>query len=106
MTKKTITFLIITFSCYGVFAQERSLSKGMRIIKTTKIKKQVYKLDAYQKMNQAVVIIEGENITVDFNNAILQGSNSTLAMAKNPDEFFGIAVLIKNSKKITIKNLK
>ena len=106
MTKKTITLLILTFACYGVIAQERSLSKGMRITKTTKIKKQVYKLDAYQKMDQAVVIIEGENITVDFNNAVLQGSNSNLATTKNPDEFFGIAVLVKNSKKVTIKNLK
>jgi len=106
MTKKTITLLIITFACFGIFAQEKSISKGMRITKTTKIKKQVYKLDAYQKMDQAVVIIEGENITVDFNNAILQGSNTNLGTGKNPDEFFGIAVLIRNSKKITIKNLK
>ena len=66
-----------------VYLHRKILSKGMRITKTTKIKKQIYKLDAYQKMDQAVVVIEGENITVDFNNAVLQGSNSSLLRSKS-----------------------
>lgn len=86
----------------GLYAQEKLLTKNMKITRSAKIKKQVYKLDAFSAMDQALVVIEGENITVDFNNAVLQGSNGH----KNPDEFFGVAVLIRNSKKITIKNLK
>ena len=51
---------------------------------------------------KSVIIIEGNNITVDFNNSVLKGSNAK----KNPDEFFGVAILIKGGKNITIKNLK
>src|SRR4030095_954522 len=50
----------------------------------------------------ALIIIEGNNITVDFNNAVLKGSN----LKKNPDEFFGVAILIRSGNNITIKNLK
>ncbi|TAL45403.1 MAG: hypothetical protein EPN92_07505, partial [Chitinophagaceae bacterium] len=94
MTKKIILLPVIIFTCFFIYAQEKPLVKGMKITKTTRIKKQVYKLDAFDKMDQAVVIIEGENITVDFNNITLRGSNTI----KNPDEFFGVAVLIQNSK--------
>ena len=102
MTKKIILLPVIIFTCFFIYAQEKPLVKGMKITKTTRIKKQVYKLDAFDKMDQAVVIIEGENITVDFNNITLRGSNTI----KNPDEFFGVAVLIQNSKNVTVKNLK
>lgn len=82
--------------------QERPISKGMKITKSTKIRKQSYKIDASGSLDQPVIIVEGDNITVDFNNATLQGSVS----AKNPDEFFGVAVLIRNSKNVTIRNLR
>lgn len=83
-------------------AQDKTIVKGMKITQSVKIKRQVYKLDASLKMDEGVIVIEGDNIIVDFNNAILNGSNSK----KKPDEFFGVAVLIKNGKNITIKNLK
>jgi len=53
-------------------------------------------------MEEAVIIIEGNNIIIDFNNAALKGSNKT----ERPDEFTGTAILIRNSKNVTIKNLK
>ncbi len=53
-------------------------------------------------LNEPVIIVEGNNITIDFNNSTLQGSNRK----KNPDEFFGVAILIQNSKNVIIKNLK
>ncbi|MEJ0106284.1 MAG: hypothetical protein WDO19_28665 [Bacteroidota bacterium] len=61
----------------------------------------MYKIDGNDNLAQPVILIEGNNITVDFKNAILKGSNTH----KNPDEFFGVAVLIQNSKKVTVKNL-
>ena len=75
----------------------------MVITSDTKIKKAVYKLDAFQNSSEPVILIEGYRVTVDFNNATLQGSNSK----KNPDEFFGVAILISShSTNVTIKNLK
>ncbi len=102
MTKKIILLLTVSFLFIHARAQEKLLTKGMKITRSVKITKQLYKLDASQKMEEGAIVIEGNDITVDFNNAMLTGSNSK----KNPDEFFGIAILIKSGKNITIKNLK
>jgi parallel beta-helix repeat protein len=84
-------------------AQEKLLKKGMIITGNTKIKKGIYKIDANQNLDQPVILIEGYKVTVDFNNATLQGSN----VQKNPDEFFGVAIVISSkSTNVTIKNLK
>jgi len=102
MTKKII-LLLLSFICFiQNNAQDKTLVKGMKITRSVKIKKQVYKLDASMKLDESLIVIEGDNIIVDFNNAVLTGSNAK----KNPDDFFGVAILIKNGKNITIKNLK
>ncbi|MCG2614950.1 right-handed parallel beta-helix repeat-containing protein [Terrimonas sp. NA20] len=49
----------------------------------------------------AAIVIEGNDITVDFNGAVLQGSSDV----SNPDRFTGIAVEIRNSNKVTVRNL-
>jgi parallel beta-helix repeat protein len=82
-------------------AQEKTLEKGMVINSSTKIKKAVYKLDGDENLTQPVLLIEGNDITIDFNNATLNGSNSKA----KPDQYFGLAVFIRNSKNITLKNL-
>jgi parallel beta-helix repeat protein len=102
MTKKIILLSLVIALCLRSQSQEKPLTKGLKISKSVKIKKQTYKLDAPESMDGALIIIEGNNITVDFNNAILKGSN----LKKNPDEFFGVAILIRSGNNITIKNLK
>src|SRR5688572_20819934 len=102
MTKKIILLsLIITSGLYSI-AQEKVLTKGLKITRSLKVKKQTYRLDAPLSMEGAVIVIEGNNITVDFNNSVLKGSNAK----KDPDRFFGVAIFIKGGKNITIKNLK
>lgn len=73
----------------------------MKISRSGKVLKKEYKLDGLSDNDKPVVLIEGENITIDFNQAVLQGSNQKL----RPDEFFGVAILIRNGRNITIKNL-
>jgi parallel beta-helix repeat protein len=102
MTKKIILFSLVILVYSFSYSQEKSLTKGLKITRSVKIKKQTYRLDAFQSLDQSVITIEGNNITVDFNNSILRGSNTK----KNPDEFFGVAIFIKGGKNITIKNLK
>jgi len=102
MTKKIILLSLVIASCSYSIGQEKLISKGLKISKSVKIKKQTYKLDAPTSMEEALLIIEGDNITVDFNNAVLKGNN----LKKNPDEFFGVAILIRSGNNITIKNLK
>ena len=96
-------FLILFLLLPGFIpnAQELSIKKGMKITKSVKIRKATYKIDAIADLKQPVIVIEGKNIIIDFNNAILKGSNSK----KLPDEFFGLAIIIRNSKNVTVKNL-
>ncbi|HEX6847112.1 MAG TPA: right-handed parallel beta-helix repeat-containing protein [Chitinophagaceae bacterium] len=102
MTKKSILLSLVIASFLCGQGQEKPLTKGLRITKSVKIKKQTYKLDAPVSPDAGLIVIEGNNITVDFNNAVLRGSN----FKKKPDEFFGVAILIRSGNNITIKNLK
>ncbi|MBS1653536.1 MAG: right-handed parallel beta-helix repeat-containing protein [Bacteroidetes bacterium] len=100
---KKILFMISVCLLTGLFlqAQEKGLKNGMLLNRSVKIRKAVYKIEA-DSAKQAVIIIEGNNIVIDFNNAVLQGNGKK----GRPDEFTGVAILIKNGKNITIKNLK
>jgi len=93
---------IILLVPFIVFSQGKAIVKGMKISKSVTVKKGNYKIDADDNFQKPVLIIEGNNITVDFSNTVLKGSNTK----KNPDEFFGAAIIIQNSKNVTIKNLK
>jgi hypothetical protein len=102
MIKKIIVVFIFVWAGAMASAQEKSLAKGMKITRSVKIKKAAYRIDAATDLSKPVLIIEGKNITVDFNNITLKGSNRE----KDPDKFFGTAIIIRNSENITIKNLK
>jgi len=110
MNKKILPALLLIIVSFALSAQvhkaslsEKVLRKGMVITSDIKIKRAFYKLDADQNLSEPVILVEGYRVTVDFNNATLQGSNSK----KNPDEFFGVAIVISShSANVTIKNLK
>lgn len=102
MIKRILTILVLLLWFTKLGAQDKPLLSGMKITKSVKIKKGIYKLDATENLESPVVLIEGNNIVIDFNNTELKGSNK----AKNPDEFFGVAILIRNRKNVTIRNLK
>lgn len=98
--KLAATFLLVLTMVFAQ-AQEKNIIKGMKISRSTKIKKQLYSIDAGVSLSNPVIVIEGNNIIIDFSNASLKGSNSK----KQPDEFFGVAITVQNSKNVTIKNL-
>jgi len=101
MIRKLCVLLFAVFLSMCLSAQEKALAKGITITRTTKIKRATYKLDA-DSVNPAVIVIEGNDIIVDFNNAELKGSSR----ARRPDEYSGICIIIRNSRNITIKNLR
>ncbi|MGG9963669.1 right-handed parallel beta-helix repeat-containing protein [Ferruginibacter sp. SUN106] len=78
-----------------------TLQKGMIIKTSVQIKKDRYLINGGDSLKSPVIIIEGNNITVDFNNALLQGSNNKIY----PNEFYGQAILVKGNN-ITIKNAR
>ncbi len=102
MTKKIWFLLFFCLAITQLPAQKKKLFQGKMITHTVKIKNGVYRLDAPNDPGTSVIIIEGDNITVDFRESILQGTN----MATNPDEFAGTGIWIKGGKNITLKNFK
>ncbi len=52
-------------------------------------------------LSQPVLTIEGDGITVDFGGALLIGSSNDSL----PDSFSGLAIRVRNSKNITLRNL-
>jgi len=77
------------------------LLKGMRITESTAIRSGVYNFQS-DSLGAPILTIEGNNITIDFLDVIMDGATA----GKTPDSFKGLAILIKNGKNITIKNLK
>lgn len=77
------------------------LKKGMTISKSIIVSQKIFNLNGSDNLEKPVLVIEGNGITVDFNNAILQGSNDKSL----PEGFYGLGILVKNGQNITIKNL-
>jgi parallel beta-helix repeat protein len=101
---RRISLLVFIFflTCFIARSQETVLKKGMVIKKSIKIKKSNYRLANYDSLKEtAVIVIEGNNIVVDFSNSLLQGN----LVMNEPDRFNGIAILIKKGRNITLKNL-
>lgn len=96
------TILQLTALCISlhVFSKEILLSKGLIITSSVTVRKNTYRINGSDSLNQPVILISGDNITVDFNNAELVGSNDK----DWPNQFYGCAILIKGGKNITIKN--
>ncbi|HMU73361.1 MAG TPA: hypothetical protein PKD93_11505, partial [Ferruginibacter sp.] len=73
----------------------------MLITSSVTIKPGVYQLNATDSLSRPLIRIRGNNITVDFNRALLQGSNNR----QLPNQFYGLAVLIEGNN-ITIRNAR
>src|SRR5262245_2697633 len=101
MIKRILPALLLVL-CAGVArGQQVTITAGMKITKSTDIQKAIYTLDAPTDTSTSILLIQGDNIIVDFNNAELRGG-----VGKNPDQFGGVAVMIRNSKHVLIRNLK
>ena len=66
MTKKIIAAFFFISLLAAVQAQEKTLVKNMKISRSMKIKKAVYALDAFNDLAKPALIIEGDNIVIDF----------------------------------------
>lgn len=78
------------------------LEAGMTIKTSVMIRPGEYLLEGADSLDQPIIIIEGSDITVDFNGALLEGS----ADDTRPDRFKGLGILVRNGKNINIKNLR
>ncbi|HMK04076.1 MAG TPA: hypothetical protein VK489_07795 [Ferruginibacter sp.] len=67
--------LLTSMSSIAAPAPPVELKRGMKITTSVQVKAAVYQLNGYDSLGRPVILIEGNNITVDFNKAIMQGSN-------------------------------
>jgi len=100
--KKNLAFLPILFLCMASYANTLDLRQGLIIRESATITRNTYYLNADTSIYKPLLIIDGNNITIDFNQAIIQGSNDKT----QPDEFYGLSILIKKGcQNITLKNV-
>lgn len=93
------TFWAATSCSFAVAGTPLPLKSNMIIRSSVQIKKGTYLLNASDSLQVPLIRIEGNNITVDFNKAVLHGSTDK----QLPNEFYGLAILVKGNN-ITIKN--
>ncbi|BAU53669.1 hypothetical protein MgSA37_01838 [Mucilaginibacter gotjawali] len=99
-----IIFLVCClFSVKFLRAQSRAITlyKGIVIKHSATIKNKIYHFEGTDSLSEAPVVIEGDNITVDFNGAVVNGNTDD----ENPDKFKGTGIVIKAGRNITLKNL-
>jgi parallel beta-helix repeat protein len=77
------------------------LQKGMIINRSMTIKKDTFFLSGADTSAIPAITIEGDDIVVDFNGAVLIGSQNY----DHPDMFSGLGIEVRNGKNITIKNV-
>lgn len=83
-------------------SQPASLQLGMVIDKSVTVKPAVYRLSALDAIKSPVLTIHGENITIDFHGATMEGTPQDTP----PDRRTGLAILVDASTNVTIKNAK
>lgn len=98
---KLFFLLALLLAKPDVYSQKKltTIQKGDVITQSIKVKKGVYYFGNNDSLNP-VLTIEGDNITIDFNGAVLQGSINI----KEPDTFSGVGISIKKGSNVVIKN--
>ncbi len=101
--KRILFFFLLLAMCFQNCNTTNSLllKKGITINSSATVASKTFKINGSDSTDQPVIIIEGDDIVVDFNGAVLQGSNDK----NTPDAFYGLGILVKGGKNITIKNL-
>ena len=96
----TSVILFSLFSCEQEGALVE-LETGMQIKESITFQKDTLHFPGNDSLNQPILVVEGDGIVLDFNSILLQGSKKI----NEPNHFKGTAILIQNSKNVTIRNL-
>lgn len=101
MILRIILFSLLTFCLVSCGSDKKPAVKvDERMLITESITFERDTLRIFSKNNMPAIIIEGENIVVDFNGTVLLGAME----GRLPNEYKGVAVDIKG-KNITVKNV-
>ncbi len=78
------------------------LRPGMVITQSTRILPKTYRLAAPTSLDSAVITIRGDDVTVDFQGAKLEG----LPPERDPDRATGVAIRVEGGRNVRILNAK
>ncbi|MDQ6770547.1 MAG: right-handed parallel beta-helix repeat-containing protein, partial [Gemmatimonadota bacterium] len=78
------------------------LRPGLVITRSARIAPRVYRLAAPESLDSAVVTIRGDDITVDFSDATMEG----IAPDSNPDLARGVAIRVDGGRNVRITNAR
>jgi nitrous oxidase accessory protein NosD len=76
------------------------LTPGMVIDRSVVIKPGTYRLSASADLKTPAIAVRGENLSIDFNGAILLGGSEDA----DPDSYVGVGLLVDGGRQVTIRN--
>lgn len=94
---------LLLFAAAGADAQpvpSIELRPGLVITTSVRIAPKTYRLPGRASLDSAIVIVRGNDITVDFAGAVMEG----MSPERDPDLAQGVAVRIEGGRNVTIKN--
>lgn len=78
------------------------LRRGMVITSSVRIAPKVYRITGNPSLDSAVVVVRGNDLTVDFTGATLLG----IPPASDPDLAIGVAIRVDGGRNVTIRNAR
>ena len=78
------------------------LHRGMVITKSARVSPRTYRLPASSSLDSAVITVRGDDITLDFAGATMEG----VTAAEDPDVAAGIAIRIEGGRNVRITNAR
>jgi len=76
------------------------LRRGLVVTTSATIKKKTYRLAANASLDSALIVIRGDDITLDLNGATVEGMDP----AADPDRAAGVAIRVDGGRNVTIRN--
>ena len=91
---------VLALSLTGQSAAAVRVTAGMVIDRSLTIRPGTYRLASSDDLTRPAVIIRGDNITVDFNGAVLAGGPGDA----DPDSYEGVGIFVDGGRNVTVKN--
>src|SRR5689334_2718452 len=94
--------VLVLFVALPTAAQTRpiELRSGLVITSSVRVRPRVYRLKPSASLDSSVIVIRGDDVTVDFGGATLEG----IAPDADPDGAAGVGIRIDGGRNVTIRN--